>query len=166
MIAHALAVTLDDRLLTLSRALALLRRRTVGVQSIVVSPAGPGLFRLVVLLSVDAPTAERLALVLRKVVGVREVLSWQADPDAARGLALVRMRRGEPEAELLDTLRLFRATVVAEDADTLTVELAGPAPFLLAAVRALEPWGVLDVARTGTLPIAPPTSAPSIQAAS
>ena len=73
--AHAVVVMLDDTLLTLSRALGLLRRRNFPVEGLVVCPSGTaGLSRMVFTTSADADQVARMAHQVGRVVGVRHVV--------------------------------------------------------------------------------------------
>src|SRR5258706_4036283 len=91
---HVLSVLLEDQLITLTRAVGLLRRRRLPTHSIAIGPAiTPGLARLTVLTRVDAATAERGAQYLRKVVGVREAIAFPTSEELSRELALIKVRR-------------------------------------------------------------------------
>ena len=74
---HAVAVLLEDRLATLTRAVGLIRRRNLPVQSLSVGPTGtPGLSRLTLMIDSDSSTADRAAQHLQKVVGVRAAVAF------------------------------------------------------------------------------------------
>jgi acetolactate synthase small subunit len=69
---------------------------------------------------------------------------------------------GDAYAELLDVLGLYHASVVEESAEGLVAEVSGPASFVLSCVRALERFGLLDVARSGTLAVDRPAPGPAV----
>jgi acetolactate synthase small subunit len=71
---HAVDVLLDGTLLTLNRAVGVLRRRNVAVERLTVRPcAGTGVSRMTFALTADAATADRVVQQFRKIVGVRAV---------------------------------------------------------------------------------------------
>ncbi len=71
---HAVDVLLDDTLLTLNRAVGVLRRRNVAVERLTVRPgAGAGVSRMTFALTADAATVDRVVQQFRKIVGVRAV---------------------------------------------------------------------------------------------
>jgi acetolactate synthase small subunit len=74
---HAVDVLLDGTLLTLNRAVGVLRRRNVAVERFTVRPCGPpgegGVSRMTFALSTDAATADRVVQQFHKIVGVRAV---------------------------------------------------------------------------------------------
>ena len=71
---HAVDVLLDDTLLTLNRAVGVLRRRNIAVADFAVRPCGPaGVTRMTFVLNTDAATADRVVQQFHKIVGVRAV---------------------------------------------------------------------------------------------
>lgn len=75
-----MAVLLDDALVTLNRAVGVLRRRNVPVEGLAVHPSGTaGLSRLTFVLKTDALTADRVAQQFHKMIGVRSVMVLTGD---------------------------------------------------------------------------------------
>ena len=155
--AQAVAVLLEDRLITFTRAVGLLRRRNLPVRSIAVGPTGtPGVSRLTIMIHTDRATADRAAQQLQKMIGVREATAFPARDGVARELALVKVRASaERYGELLDVVQLYRAAIVDDAPDAMIVELTGSEAFVLSGLRALERFEVVEVARTGTVALAP-----------
>jgi acetolactate synthase I/III small subunit len=157
MSAQAVAVLLEDRLITFNRAVGLLRRRNLPVRSIAVGPTGtPGVSRLTIMIHSDEATADRAVKHLQKLIGVREAVAFPARDGVARELALVKVRApADRYGELLDVVQLYRAAIVDDSPDALIVELTGSESFVLSGLRALERFQVVEVARTGTIALAP-----------
>jgi len=100
----------------------------------------------------DTATADRAVQHLQKVVGVRAALAFPAGEGVVRELALVKVRAPhERYGELLDVVQLYNASVVDDSADAMIVELSGSEAFVLSCIRALERFGVVEVARSGTI---------------
>jgi len=152
-VARAVSVLLEDRWITLNRAVGLIRRRNLPVHSLAVGPtATPGLSRLTIMIHSDTATADRAVQHLQKVVGVRAALAFPAGEGVVRELALVKVRAPhERYGELLDVVQLYNASVVDDSADAMIVELSGSEAFVLSCIRALERFGVVEVARSGTI---------------
>jgi acetolactate synthase-1/3 small subunit len=151
--ARAVSVLLEDRWITLNRAVGLIRRRNFPVHSLAVGPtATPGLSRLTIMIHSDTATADRAVQHLQKVVGVRAAVAFPAGEGVVRELALVKVRAPhERYGELLDVVQLYNASVVDDSADAMIVELSGSEAFVLSCIRALERFGVVEVARSGTI---------------
>jgi len=137
-VAQAVSILLDQELLALARAVGELRRRNLPVESIAVGPTEvPGVSCLTVILNTNEAAADMTAKRLNKLSGV---------------LALVKVRVTELQhAELLDVCELFKATVVDETPDAFIVQVTGTGSFILAFIRALERFGILEVARGGSV---------------
>jgi acetolactate synthase I/III small subunit len=150
---HAVAVLLEDRLVTLTRAVGLIRRRNLPVHSLSVGPTGtPGLSRLTLMINSDTDTADRAVQHLQKVVGVRAAVAFAPSQGVARELALVKVRAPQTRyAELLDIAQLYHASVIDDAAEAVILELSGTEPFVLSALRALERFEIIEVARSGTV---------------
>ena len=150
---RAVSVLLEDRWITLNRAVGLIRRRNLPVHSLAVGPtATPGLSRLTIMIHSDTATADRAVQHLQKVVGVRAAVAFPAREGVVRELALVKVRAPhERYGELLDVVQLYNASVVDDSADAMIVELSGSEAFVLSCIRALERFGVVEVARSGPI---------------
>jgi acetolactate synthase I/III small subunit len=150
---RAVTVLLEDHLITLNRAVGLIRRRNFPVHSLSVGPtAVPGVSRLTIMMQSDEATAERAAQHLQKIIGVRDAAAIPPGEAVAREIALVKLRpSAERYAELLDVVQLYHATVVDESADVVIVELTGSEAFVLSCIRALERFDIVEVARSGAV---------------
>jgi acetolactate synthase I/III small subunit len=152
-VAHAVSILLEDRLITLTRAVGLVRRRNLPVRSLAVGPTvTPGLSRLTLMIHSDTATADRAVQHLQKVVGVRAAAAFPARDGVVRELALVKVRAPHDRyGELLDVVQLYNAAVVDEAAEVMIVELSGSEAFVLSGIRALERFGVVEVVRSGKI---------------
>jgi len=150
---RAVTALLEDRLITLNRAVGLIRRRNFPVHSLSVGPTDvPGVSRLTIMMQSDEATAERVAQHLQKIIGVRDAVAIPPNETVAREIALVKLRPpAERYAELLDTVQLYHATVVDESADVVIVELTGSEAFVLSCIRALERFDIIETARSGAV---------------
>jgi acetolactate synthase-1/3 small subunit len=152
-----IAAILDDDLIVVERVVGSIRRRHIPIGDLALGPArGHGALRLTCSTHADRPATERLANQLRRIVGVRAVSVHAAGDCLTREHALVRVRATPSRlGVLLDTLALYEATVIEEQFVALVVQVTGTAPFLCSCLRALEPFGVLDVARGGSVVLSP-----------
>jgi acetolactate synthase-1/3 small subunit len=146
-------VLLEDRLITFTRAVGLVRRRNLSVRSIAVGPtAAEGVSRLTIMINSDEATALRAVQQLDRVVGVRAAATFPARDGVSREIALVKVRaHPDRSSQLLDVVQLYHATVVDDSADTVIIEMTGSEAFVLSCIRALEPFEILEVARSGAV---------------
>jgi acetolactate synthase I/III small subunit len=150
---RAVTVLLEDQLITLTRAVGLIRRRNFPVRSLAVGPTDtPGVSRLTIMMQSDQATADRAVQHLQKIIGVRDAVAIPQGEAVAREIALVKLRPAPDRyGELLDVVQLYHATVVDESADAVIVELTGSEAFVLSCIRALERFDIVDVARSGAV---------------
>jgi acetolactate synthase-1/3 small subunit len=149
---YTLSVLLDEGLLTLNRAIGALRRRRMPLARFALAPAGAGEARLTFVIAADAVEADRVARQVAKVVGVRSVVVLPGDAPSGQELALVRVREpGGLRAELFRVVARYPATVVSEGPDGVVVRVAGSAQVVQALIEGLEPFSILEVARSGPI---------------
>ena len=155
--AWTMTAVLDDDLIVVERVIGSVRRRQLPISDLAVGPAqGHGMLRLTCSTCADWPATQRMANQLRRIVGVRKVGLHPAGDCLVREQALVRVRATPARlGDLFDTLALYEAAVIEEPFGALVVQVTGSAPFLCSCLRALEPFGVLDVARGGSAVLSP-----------
>jgi len=155
---YLVSVLLVEDLLALNRAVGIIRRRNLGVESLTLGQSlRPGLSRLACLVRADGATVERLGNQLRKMVGVEQVEVLPESGCTAREQLLARVRVSPAQlAALLDLIALYDGAILEESPQELTLEATGAPALLSALLRALEPFGLLEAARGGTLALARP----------
>ena len=148
-------VVLDDRIVTLNAAVGLLRRRNLPIRSVTIGPdTADGRWRLQAMIEADAAAAQRAALLFERLIGVERARSTPVGGAVVRELALIRLRSQDASyGELLDVLSLYHASVVDEGPDSIVVEVSGPDTFVLSCLRAIERFGIIDVARSGAVAV-------------
>src|SRR2546430_821242 len=166
---HALSVLLDDDVFALNRAVGVVRRRNLPIASIAVGPSHiPGASRLTVMMQTDDAGADRMVKQLQKTYGVRGAELLRAADAVAREVALVRVHAPvQVHQELTEVAELFKAELVDEGPDVFVLQVTGAAWFILSFIRALERFGIIEVARSGAVAVrsAAPASRPSTSAA-
>ena len=159
---QCITIVLDDKLVTLNAAVGLLRRRNLPVRSVTFGPhVTEGRSRLFAMIEADEGAARRVALLFEKLIGVDEARAVPAGATVARELALIHIRApAESYGELLDVLGLYHADVLEEGPEGLVAEVTGPDTFVLSCLRAVERFGIVDVARSGAVAIERPAESP------
>jgi acetolactate synthase-1/3 small subunit len=153
---HTLSVLVQDRPGVLARVAALFSRRGFNIDSLAVGPTErPDVSRMTIVVGVADQPLEQVTKQLNKLVNVIKVV--ELDPDAAvqRELLLVKVRADlSTRSHVLDTVRLFRAKVVDVAPDAVTIEATGTSDKIDAFLRALDPFGVRELAQSGLVAVA------------
>ena len=89
---------------------------------------------------------------LRKLVNVVDVADFKEGQAVLRELALVKVRAdSNNRAEIVQIADIFRAKIVNLAPAEVIIEVTGDEEKLNAFLGLLEPFGVLELARTGRL---------------
>ncbi len=150
---HTLIVTVEDRPGVLNRVASLFRRRGYNIESLTVGhTAEPGVSRMTVVVNADDDTVRRLEANLYKLVNVLYVENLRDKGAVVRDLALIKVRATAAErAQVLQLLEVFRARAVDVDVENLVVEIVGTPDKVEGLVKVLEPFGILEMVRTGAV---------------
>jgi acetolactate synthase-1/3 small subunit len=150
---HTLIVTVEDRPGVLNRVASLFRRRGYNIESLTVGhTAEEGVSRMTVVVEADDDTVRRLEANLYKLVNVLLVEDLGQQPAVVRDLALIKVRcDANRRGELLQLLDVFRARAVDVGAESVVVEMVGAPDKVDGLVAVLEPFGVLEMVRTGAV---------------
>ncbi|MBS1766319.1 MAG: acetolactate synthase small subunit [Acidobacteria bacterium] len=152
---HTLTATLEDSPGVLDRVAALFRRRAFNIHSLTVSPGeGHGLSRMTVTVDADETGVRRVVASLGKLIQVRGV-TRHGQRAVMRDLALARVKATESQRpQVLQIAHIFHAQIVDLDLESLVLECTGSRDKLDRFIALLEPFGLLELARSGVVAMA------------
>jgi acetolactate synthase-1/3 small subunit len=148
---HTLSVLVEDESGALSRISGLFARRGFNIESLAVGPAEKnGMSRLTMVVEGDDRTLQQMTKQLDKLINVLGVIDLSTIPAVERELMLLKVSAPPRQrGEILELVQVFRARVVDVADDALTLEVVGDPGKLVALEQLLEPYGILEIARTG-----------------
>jgi acetolactate synthase-1/3 small subunit len=153
---HTLSVLVENRPGVLTRVAGLFARRAFNIHSLAVGPTEhEEISRITVVVDVveDLPL-EQVTKQLNKLVHVIKIVELTPEESVHRQLMLVKVRAdAQTRSGVLEVVNLFRAHVVDVVPDTVVVEAVGTDAKLDALVAALEPYGVREIVKSGTLAV-------------
>ena len=89
---------------------------------------------------------------LRKLVNVVDVTDYKDGQAVAREMILVKVKAdAKTRPELLQFSDIFRAKIVNITLETVIIEMTGDDDKVAAFLGLLEPFGILELSRTGRL---------------
>ncbi|MCY3654577.1 MAG: acetolactate synthase small subunit, partial [Cyanobacteria bacterium MAG IRC1_bin_28] len=95
---------------------------------------------------------EQMTKQLLKLVNVLKVQNLSHIPSVERELMLLKVAANrENRSRILELVQIFRTKVVDVAEDALTLEVVGDPGKLLALEQVLEPFGILQIVRTGKI---------------
>jgi acetolactate synthase-1/3 small subunit len=127
--------------------------RGFNIDSLNVAPThDASLSRITAVMMGDEAQLELCVRQLRKLINVVEVIDFKEGQAVARELVLVKVRAdAQTRSEIVQIADIFRAKVVNLASDNLIIELTGDDDKVAALLGLLEPFGIIELARTGRL---------------
>ena len=155
---HTICVLVDNEAGVLARVIGLFSGRGYNIESLTVAEVDPQahLSRITVLTSGTPMIIEQIKNQLGRLVPVHKVSDLTTEgPHVERELALVKVRStGEKRVESLRIADVFRARVVDSTIESFVFEMTGSTEKLNAFINLMQPLGLVDVSRTGSVAIA------------
>ncbi len=151
---HLLTVTVENKPGVLARIASMFARRGFNIHSLAVGPTtDPRMSRMTIV--VDGPAMEQIIKQLYKLVHVVKVTELAPDEAVEREIMLVRISADpQKRGEILDAAGIFKAKAVDVGTTTITFELAGSPDKLADFLQLMEPYGVMDLAKSGRIALA------------
>lgn len=150
---HTLSVLVENKPGVLSRVAGLFARRGFNIESLAVGLSeDPKLSRMTIVIDGDEHPVDQVTKQLHKLVNVIKIRNLDPQQKVSAELLLVRVAgEGEKRTEVLQIAEIFKAKIVDVDRRQLTLRVVGTNQKLEALLELLQPLGVLEVVRTGTI---------------
>ena len=158
---HIISALVENKPGVLAHVAGMFAARAFNIDSLVVGRTeDPKLSRMTIVVVGDDRVVEQVRKQLAKIVPVVKVQDFAGQPVVARDLMLITISAPpDKRPEILSLIEMFKAKVVDIGAKQLMVEVSGPETQFEAFIDACKPYGIKNVARTGT--IAMPRQGPS-----
>ena len=155
MTSHVLSLLAEDKPGLLTRVAGLFARRGFNIESLAVGVTEvPGLSRITVVVDVEGLPLEQVTKQLNKLVNVIKIVELDPAASVQREHMLVKVRADNASrSSVLEVINLFRASVVDYAPEAMVVEITGDKGKVEAFLRAIEPFGIKELAQSGMLAI-------------
>jgi acetolactate synthase-1/3 small subunit len=153
---HTLSVLVENKPGVLTRIAGMFARRGYNIHSLAVGPTDDErVSRLTIVVGTEAVQLEQITKQLNKLVHVLKIVELDPESAVERELQLVKVG-ADPSvrSQIIEIAEVFRAKIVDVDHDALTIEAAGSPDKLEALVQLLEPYGIREMVRSGTIALA------------
>lgn len=150
---HTISVLVENKFGVLARVSGMFSGRGFNIDTLNVAPMhDPAMSRITVVLKGDDSALDMVIKQLRKLVNVVDVIDFKEGQAVARELVLVKVKaNAQSRFELLQIKDIFRAKIVHLSHDALIIEATGDDEKVAALLGLLEPFGIIEIARTGRL---------------
>ena len=153
---YTLAILVQDTPGVLSQVARLFSRKGYNIESIVSGETDqPGVTRITIVLLADELMISQIAAQCRKLIPVKAVKLLDEGTSIQREFAMIKVKAADRNArdEVIQMANIFRANIIDVSHETLTVAIFGDKDKTSALIDLLEDFGILEIAKTGTLAI-------------
>ena len=148
---HTIIALVEDKPGVLTRVASMFRRRAFNIASLAVGKSElPGMSRMTFVVTGDDDTVTQVTKQLDKLIDVIQVSDISQRRMVARELALVKVgTTPETRGEIIQIVNLFRANIVDVGSASMVIEITGEEDKISALHNLLEPFGIIEMLRTG-----------------
>ncbi|HLB74491.1 MAG TPA: acetolactate synthase small subunit [Sedimentisphaerales bacterium] len=150
---HLISALVENKPGVLAHIAGMFAARAFNIDSLVVGRTeDPKLSRMTIVVVGDDRVVEQVRKQLARIVPVVKVQDFAGQPVVARDLMLVSViAPPEKRPEIVSLIEMFRGKVVDIGQKSLMIEVSGPESKIEAFINACKPYGIKNVARTGTI---------------
>jgi acetolactate synthase-1/3 small subunit len=150
---HTISVLLDHNLNALARIIGIFSGKGFEIDSISFGAGeDPDRARVTITTVGDEHIVEQIIKQLHKVIDVVTVKDLTFDPFVERELAIIKVSTSPTSrSDIMQISQVFRAKIIDISQDRLSIEVTGKKEKIDAAIGMMRPFGIEEVARTGSV---------------
>lgn len=150
---HVISATVENKPGVLSRVVNLFSARGFNIESLAVGETEiPERSRMTIVVGGDDAVLEQVRKQLSKLIDTIKVTDYSEMPYVERDLALIRLKVAPTRrSEVIEIANIFRGKIVDISEKTLTVEASGTEEKINALIKALRPFGISEMVRSGRI---------------
>lgn len=135
----------------LSRVSGMFTRRGFNIDTLTVGETeSPEFSRITISMHDDEAICNQIVKQLEKMYDVKKVQVMQRDETVARELLLIKIKNNAAERQdIMSVVDVFRAKITDYSPEALVIEIRGVSTKINAFIELLEPYGILEMCRTG-----------------
>ena len=145
-----IAVYVDNKAGVLTRVTAMFTRRGFNIDALTVGETeNPECSRITIAMKGDVYAKEQLISQLKKMLVVKKVAVLEEEP-IKRELMLIKIsNKAEYRSDIMTAVDVFRASVIDYSPEGMCIEVTGSPSKIDAFVKLMQPFGILEMCRTG-----------------
>ncbi len=147
---HIISVLVENSSGVLSRISGLFSRRAFNIHSLTVGPTDDeSISRMTITVSGDEQVFQQIKKQLNKLIEVIKIIELQPEKSVCRELIMIRVNSLNERSNIIEIANIFRANIIDVALESLVLELTGDKSKIDAFQSMLEPFGIIEVVRTG-----------------
>ena len=152
---HILSILVENKPGVLARIAGLFARRGFNIDSLAVGPTDDvHISRITLTVDGAAHPIDQVTKQLHKLVNVIKIRDLEPEESVARELALFKISAdGDSRGQIMEYTDIFRGRIVDVSKRSMTVEVTGADDKIEAFERAIRPFGLIEMVRTGEVAV-------------
>ena len=150
---HTISVLVENQFGAFNRVATMFSGKGFNIHSISIGETEvPEVSRMTIVTAGDDKIMEQVVKQLNRLIDTIKVVDLTGQSRVERDLALITIyyQKGT-RSEITDICNIFRGNVVDINNKTITLEITGPPDKIDAVINVLEPYGIKELARSGTV---------------
>ena len=153
---HTISILVENKFGVLTRVAGMFSGRGFNIDTLNVGPTlDPETSRMTIVVRGDDKVLDQVTKQLDKLVNVISVEDFGESDYIDRELVLIRVKAdAKARAEIMQICDIFRAKIIDVQPKALAIEVTGSESKIEKFLALMEPFGIIDLARTGKIALA------------
>jgi acetolactate synthase I/III small subunit len=153
---HTISVLVENKFGVLTRIAGMFSGRGFNIDTLNVGPTlDPSVSRMTIVVRGDDTVLEQVTKQLNKLVDVIDIQDFRDDEYVDRELLLLRVNvSSKTRADVMQICDIFRAKIIDVQHKNVSIEVTGNESKILKFLMLMEPFGIMDLTRTGKVALA------------
>ncbi len=150
---HIISILVENKFGALARIAGMFSGRGFNIETLNVGPMpDERLSRITATIVGDSDALDQAIKQVNKFINVLEVTEFTSGQATERELIMVKVSASAGQrSEVMQVCDIFRAKIIDVSAESVNIEMTGNANKIAAFMNLIEPYGIVEMARTGSL---------------
>ena len=150
---HIISILVENKFGVLARIAGLFSGRGFNIETLNVGPMLDDKYsRITATIIGDDEALDQAIKQVYKLVNVLEVTEFSSGQATERELVMIKVKASAGQrSEVMQVCDIFRAKIIDVATDTVNIEMTGNANKVKAFLNLIEPYGIVEMARTGNV---------------
>lgn len=150
---HIISILVENKFGVLARIAGMFSGRGFNIETLNVGPMMDAkLSRITATIIGDSESLDQAIKQVNKLINVLEVTEFSNGQATERELVMVKVSASAGQrSEVMQVCDIFRAKIIDVASESLNIEMTGNANKVGAFLNLIEPYGIVEMARTGNL---------------
>ena len=150
---HIISILVENKFGVLARIAGMFSGRGFNIETLNVGPMRDDkLSRITATIIGDSEALDQAIKQVNKLINVLEVTEFSDGQATERELVMLKVSAtAELRSEVVQVCDIFRAKIIDVASESMNIEMTGNASKVTAFLNLIEPYGIVEMARTGNL---------------